>query len=42
MSHTSTADGFANFPEVCTAVGAFLDRDEQMHLLTPHGPKTME
>jgi uncharacterized protein len=37
VPYVSTADGLANFPEVCTAIGAYLDSNEQIHLVAPYG-----
>lgn len=35
--YTSTADGLSNFPEVCTAIGAYLDSYGQVKLVAPYG-----
>lgn len=37
VPYMSTADGLSNFPEVCTAIGASLDFNDQIHLVAPHG-----
>jgi len=35
--YTSTADGLANFPEVCTAIGVYLHSDAGLALVAPYG-----
>lgn len=35
--YLSTADGISNFPEVCTAIGAYLDSNGQVKLVSPYG-----
>jgi hypothetical protein len=35
--YVSTSDALANFTEVCTAVGAYLDSDDQVKLIAPYG-----
>jgi len=35
--YTSTADGLANFPEVCTAIGVYLNSDGDLALVAPYG-----
>ena len=35
--YVSTADGLAHFPEVCTAVGAYLDINGKVRLVAPYG-----
>lgn len=37
VPYTSTADGLSNFPEVCTAIGAYLDLNGQVKLVAPYG-----
>lgn len=37
VPYVSTEDGLANFPEVCTAIGAHLDDNDQMRLIAPYG-----
>ncbi|WP_067621157.1 nucleotidyltransferase family protein [Alicyclobacillus acidiphilus] len=37
VPYTSTADGLSNFPEVCTAIGAYLDSNGQVSLVAPYG-----
>ena len=37
VPYTSTADGLSNFPEVCTAIGTYLDTDGQVKLVAPYG-----
>lgn len=39
--YVSTADGLAHFPEVCTAVGTYLDDDDHLHLVAPYGCKDL-
>lgn len=33
----STADGLSHFPEVCTAIGVYLDPNGEVTLITPYG-----
>ncbi len=35
--YMSTADGLSNFPEVCTAIGVYLDLNGQVNLVAPYG-----
>lgn len=35
--YVSTADGLSNFPEVCTAIGVYLDRNEEVRMIAPYG-----
>jgi len=35
--YTSTADGLANFPEVCTAIGVYIDSAGDLALVSPYG-----
>ncbi len=35
--YTSTADGLANFPEVCTAIGVYLNSNGDLVLVAPYG-----
>lgn len=35
--YTSTADGLANFPEVCTAIGIHLNSNGKLALVAPYG-----
>ncbi|WP_306307193.1 nucleotidyltransferase family protein [Alicyclobacillus acidiphilus] len=35
--YTSTADGLANFPEVCTAIGVYMDSNGDLVLVAPYG-----
>ncbi len=37
VPYISTADGLSNFPEVCTAIGAYLNADGQVKLVAPYG-----
>jgi uncharacterized protein len=37
VPYVSTADGLANFPEVCTAIGVYLDSNDQVQLVAPYG-----
>ena len=35
--YTSTADGLANFPEVCTAIGVRMHAHDELELIAPYG-----
>lgn len=35
--YVSTSDALAKFPEVCTAIGVYLDADDQVKLVAPYG-----
>ena len=35
--YLSTGDGLAHFPEVCTAIGAYLDTSDAVRLVAPYG-----
>jgi len=35
--YTSTADGLANFPEVCTAIGVYVNSNGALALISPYG-----
>lgn len=35
--YTSTADGLANFPEVCTAIGVYVNSNGDLALIAPYG-----
>ncbi|WP_424767899.1 nucleotidyltransferase family protein [Paenibacillus sp. sgz302251] len=35
--YTSTADGLSHFPEVCTAIGVYLNSNGEVNLVAPYG-----
>ena len=35
--YVSTSDGLAHFPEVCTAIGAYLNANGEVRLVAPYG-----
>lgn len=35
--YVSTTDGLSKFPEVCTAIGVYLDSSDEVRLVTPYG-----
>ena len=35
--YRSTADGVSKFPEVCTAIGVYIDATEEVRLVAPYG-----
>lgn len=37
IPYTSTADGLANFPEICTAIGVYLNSNGDLELVAPYG-----
>lgn len=37
VPYTSTADGLSNFPEVCTAIGVYLNSNGEVTIIAPYG-----
>ncbi|WP_374992117.1 nucleotidyltransferase family protein [Paenibacillus sp. LHD-38] len=37
VPYTSTADGLSNYPEVCTAIGVYLNSNGEVVLVAPYG-----
>lgn len=37
IPYTSTADGLSNFTEVCTAIGVYLNSNDEVTLVAPYG-----
>ncbi|WP_067724880.1 nucleotidyltransferase family protein [Oceanobacillus damuensis] len=35
--YLNTEDAISKFPETCTALGVYLDKNEELHLIAPHG-----
>ncbi len=41
VPYTSTADGLAHFPEVCTAIGVYLNSNGEVTLVAPYGVENL-